>query len=524
MRITCKHCGTQIVVDGNGLAAEASAAKPADASAAPTSYLVGFPDGSQQTHTISEIIALYRSAKLDEETVLWTDGMPDWLAPFDVPEIAEAMRQAGVARRVPLPLPDDAEDERTLVGRSPFDEDRTELTSAPRHELGSSATKPVTHTAAQPLAAKPAAARRAESRSGAVDLFGGVSHAGSEADASLDFGSPEEHEHKLTGARNESSVLFSLDALTKGDPSALGQRKARDKEREKEASEALFGDGAPDSLLNMSGGGFQALAAPDFTKPVTLAPEPQVRPSDPVEVPNSVGRKRGAPLWLVAVLGIAAAAGGAYFLMQRTGIGRSAPATAETTAAAPAAPSAAPPEPPASLAAPEAPLAAPEAPHAAPEAPSASASAAPPSAESVAQAITAAGSKPAPVAPAANIASPTPATPTQPNKPAEPAKPDDAPPAPPPAADGAPFDKSAAVSALGAAAANAASCKKPDGPTGSGKVSVTFAPSGRATMTNVGGAFAGTDVGGCVARLFRAAKVPAFSGDPVTVSKSFTIE
>jgi hypothetical protein len=43
-------------------------------------------------------------------------------------------------------------------------------------------------------------------------------------------------------------------------------------------------------------------------------------------------------------------------------------------------------------------------------------------------------------------------------------------------------------------------------------------------MTNVGGAFAGTDVGGCVARLFRAAKVPPFSGDPVTVSKSFSIE
>ena len=96
--------------------------------------------------------------------------------------------------------------------------------------------------------------------------------------------------------------------------------------------------------------------------------------------------------------------------------------------------------------------------------------------------------------------------------------------APAPAADGAAFDKGAAVSALGAAAANAASCKTPDGPTGSGKVSVTFAPSGRATMTNVGGAFAGTDVGGCVARLFRAAKVPAFSGDPVTVSKSFSIE
>ena len=69
-----------------------------------------------------------------------------------------------------------------------------------------------------------------------------------------------------------------------------------------------------------------------------------------------------------------------------------------------------------------------------------------------------------------------------------------------------------------------ASCKTADGPTGSGKVSVTFAPSGRATATSVAGELAGTEVGGCVARLFRAAKVPPFSGDPVTVSKSFTVQ
>jgi hypothetical protein len=88
-----------------------------------------------------------------------------------------------------------------------------------------------------------------------------------------------------------------------------------------------------------------------------------------------------------------------------------------------------------------------------------------------------------------------------------------------------PFDTSAAKAALEAAAANAASCKKPDGPTGKGKVQVTFSPkTGRATSANVvEGAFGGTPVGGCVAKLFRAAKVPPFSGDPVSVAKSFSI-
>jgi hypothetical protein len=87
-----------------------------------------------------------------------------------------------------------------------------------------------------------------------------------------------------------------------------------------------------------------------------------------------------------------------------------------------------------------------------------------------------------------------------------------------------PFDTGAAKAALAGAAGNAANCKKPDGPTGSGKVTVTFSPSGRATSANVTeGPFGGTPVGGCIAKLFRSAKVPAFSGDPVTVSKGFTI-
>jgi predicted Zn finger-like uncharacterized protein len=87
-----------------------------------------------------------------------------------------------------------------------------------------------------------------------------------------------------------------------------------------------------------------------------------------------------------------------------------------------------------------------------------------------------------------------------------------------------PFDRGAASAALGAAAGAAQSCKKADGPTGSGRVSVTFAPSGNATTANVEGPpFAGTSVGGCVAAKFRAAKVPPFSGGAFRVGKSFTI-
>ena len=160
----------------------------------------------------------------------------------------------------------------------------------------------------------------------------------------------------------------------------------------------------------------------------------------------------------------------------------------------------------------------------------ASASAAPeasgtPSASAATSASAAPSAKP-PAAPAAVAATPRPSTPKEPAPEATKA---DETPAPAesaakPAAGGADFDPGAAKTALTAAANNAASCKEPGGPTGSGKVSITFAPSGRPTSVAVTGELAGTTVGSCVAKLFRAARVPPFGGEPVSVSKSFSVQ
>jgi hypothetical protein len=80
------------------------------------------------------------------------------------------------------------------------------------------------------------------------------------------------------------------------------------------------------------------------------------------------------------------------------------------------------------------------------------------------------------------------------------------------------------LTALSAAASAAQSCKKPDGPTGAGRIAVTFATSGNVTTANVEGPpFAGTPVGGCVAARFRGAHVPPFGGGTITVHKSFSI-
>src|SRR5882724_2119146 len=232
VRITCKHCGTNIVVDGSALGADQSLApklaEPArpQPAAVEESYLVGFADDRQETHTVSEIVAMYGSgsARLDDDTLVWKDGMPDWLSPFDVPVIAAAFRKGGVLRpTASAPLSSPPDDEPTRVVRSPF-EDNVDLATGPKLELeldlprepakpaaalrqSAPEIKPAFAAAPKPAAKPaPAASRRTEKRGGAVDLFGGVADAGSETDASLDLGFPPEAEHKLTGARNESSV------------------------------------------------------------------------------------------------------------------------------------------------------------------------------------------------------------------------------------------------------------------------------------------------------------------------------
>jgi hypothetical protein len=97
-------------------------------------------------------------------------------------------------------------------------------------------------------------------------------------------------------------------------------------------------------------------------------------------------------------------------------------------------------------------------------------------------------------------------------------------PAPAPGGGSGDFDRAAALSTLSAAATAAQSCRKADGPTGSGRIAVTFANSGQATTANVEGPpFAGTPVGGCVAARFRGTHVPPFGGAPITVHKTFNI-
>jgi hypothetical protein len=83
-----------------------------------------------------------------------------------------------------------------------------------------------------------------------------------------------------------------------------------------------------------------------------------------------------------------------------------------------------------------------------------------------------------------------------------------------------PFDAEAASAAIRAAFTRASGCRGPGDPTGEVTATLTYAPSGRVTRATVDGIFAGTAVGGCIAATLRGARVPAFSGEHLTVKRS----
>ncbi|WP_437505166.1 zinc-ribbon domain-containing protein [Sorangium sp. So ce1099] len=384
--------------------------------------------------------------------------------------------------------------------------------------------------AAAPAAAAPAAARRA-GRPAAVDVFSAAERAAEPAAAPA----PQPGADRQVGERNENSVLFSLSALTATENAAAKQAPEESPSGRRPSSRPAKNNGRAgyDDLLNLGGGAIAS--APMLAPPPLLAPVGDSRPPpsmsssakasvppaalsslsslSPLAAPEAPAKKSRMGLIAAALAVVVLIGGVAIFFMQAP---KEETATPEQTNTAPAEAT-----PPVETTAP------------APTPPPAetAAAATPPSAETAAP-----SAEPAADAPAPGAATPTPGQaspgaaerPADRDRPAAPAGAGDKPAAQKPAeaapAGGAEFNRGAASSALGAAASSAKSCKKAGGPTGTGKVKVTFAPSGNVTSAEVQGApFAGTSVGGCVARLFRGARVPAFGGGPVSVSKSFTI-
>lgn len=315
----------------------------------------------------------------------------------------------------------------------------------------------------------------------------------------------------------EASIMFSLEALMKANQAPAkaggGADDASSQLWNMHAAEPLFGTAADEALL---------------TTPLKMEPAQSMDSMTlPSETPNA---RRWWPIALAATAGLALAAGGIWvFGAGGASVGALTPAS-EQAAIEARPPVEAPPV-----------LPAPGEQHATAALPPASDSTPTTPVEPSAGLVPAAGDDGAPDKAGATPAAVAAATPVPPAEPAKDTakdkdKPSSRKPTPRPAVAPraaapvvaskalVPFDKVAAKAALNGAAAQAAGCGAGGAP-GKGKIQVTFAPSGKVSDAQlVEGPFAGTTAGKCALREFRAAKVPAFAGAPVTVAKSFKVD
>ncbi len=562
VKIRCKKCGATIVINGNEAQASSSDSGGEQvfdytASAGTEQWTVNVTDGDQRTLTAQEIVAEYRANVINDETFCWKDGMGDWLPLREIGALHAACAEGprpSLSPDIPMSGYGGTHDPMGSLATRPNDVASANIgalfagsgatdDASPSHGgTNGNGTKNGGFGDASPV--PPVAARRQGGRGGGgADLFGGVAQAGGEEDVmtSAPVGPPQPHggdPGKLTGQRNENSVLFSLSALTEkgekeasavpqGDGSGLIDIRALSQNI---TSSKPSGSAHVDDIMNLGGGGAfsAALAAP------ILAPPPMGASDASIGNVEGGGKKKMLLFGGIGAVVFVCMLGTIIMLMARKPETATAVPVMNSPAMGSASPAPGGDTPPATAAlamndTPPAASAAVKDPVAAPGTGAAQAKAASPKVGGGGGGGggAARNNNSAPVAPPDPTPAPAPAAPKAPASLADELQKvagggGGGAPATAAPVSNVPFDRGSASGALGAI--NVAACKKGDGPTGSGHVTVTFAPNGSVVSAVVDQPpFAGTAVGGCVAGKFRSAHVPAFSGNPIKVGKSFSI-
>jgi predicted Zn finger-like uncharacterized protein len=314
-KIRCRKCGTTIVIDGkvsppHVYAAEGSAADHGHAAApaggdgaAAGEYSVDFGDNDQRTMALGDIIAAYNAGQLTAESFVWAEGMTDWKPLGEVAEIVDALHVAASRPSAPVPSSPPA--------AAPWD--------APRQS--------------DAAIARAAVSRPGGGRGHTSDLFGGFEHAGSEHDVTTSApddggGHAMAAGASATGARNESSVLFSLSALTAAakpsSPAAATSAPSLFSSSASSSASASKSKGEDSGLIDLKALTAASKPEHDAPAPVLGAPPLGVAPlgfaplggrvdASPIEMPQSKNRTG-----MVIAVGIVLAAVvlGAMFILR----------------------------------------------------------------------------------------------------------------------------------------------------------------------------------------------------------------
>jgi predicted Zn finger-like uncharacterized protein len=197
VKIRCRKCGSTIVVQGNGGATANGSSGGSAGDADGVQWHVNVGDAEPRTMTLAELVDAYNAGTVAQDTFIWTDGMDDWKPLSEVEAVVSALHvgadggasapaAAEPAYRAPAASVDDA--------------------------------APAAYAAPQAAPEPRRAAVKREAR--ARDLFGtGVAaeevQTSAPAVPQMMSSSAVDDANKMTGQRNENSVLFSLAVLTK---------------------------------------------------------------------------------------------------------------------------------------------------------------------------------------------------------------------------------------------------------------------------------------------------------------------
>jgi len=297
-KIRCKKCNHIIVVRSGGEKAAGAAAesKPAPAEAQGAWYVV--VEGEQMGPLAEpDIAARLARGEITGESLVWKEGLADWVKLSSVPELAQASSPQATpgAQRTAEPAPA----RRSSAMRAHGSSREAPVAAAPSEDIFSKPAPAASASAdlfASPAVAYSSAASEAPATASPAFAFGGAAAPAPEpATRTPGNGAGESH---MTGQRNENSVLFSLANLE-----ALAVPSSSTSARVPSTTSTTEGSGLIDirsmaaRTIGESGrddafGGSDSL--PTFSTP-------QFSPVAPVFLPMA---SSGPPKWVYPVLGV----------------------------------------------------------------------------------------------------------------------------------------------------------------------------------------------------------------------------
>ncbi|MGB8297611.1 MAG: GYF domain-containing protein [Polyangia bacterium] len=294
-KIRCKKCNHIIVVRSGGEKAAGAAAepKPAPAEAQGAWYVV--VEGEQMGPLAEpDIAARLARGEITGESLVWKEGLADWVKLSSVPELAQVSSPQATpgAQRTAEPAPVRRS---SAAMRAHGSSREAPVAAAPSEDIFSKPA-PAADLFASPAVAHSSAASEAPATASAAFAFGGVAAPAPEpATRTPGNGAGESH---MTGQRNENSVLFSLANLE-----ALAVPSSSTSARAPSTTSTTEGSGLIDirsmaaRTIGESGredafGGSDSL--PTFSTP-------QFSPVAPVFLPMA---SSGPPKWVYPVLGV----------------------------------------------------------------------------------------------------------------------------------------------------------------------------------------------------------------------------